>query len=133
MLELVRTRVEDRWMRMHRSVPRWLVVGMCCGAVGVIAQEKLALTTPVSPPAPTTRDYTVRRLVLAWDEQQIQIMLRDNNNQITHYLYTGAQATTLMVALNTANLATKSLQRRILEQLVADGKLTRGTVTGAPK
>ncbi len=36
-----------------------------------------------------------------------------------------------MVALNTANLSIKSPQRRILERLVADGKLT-GSIAGTP-
>jgi hypothetical protein len=96
-------------------------------------QEQYALTTPIVPTGPATTTYTVRRIVLAWDEQLIQITLRDNNNdQITH-VYQGSAATALMVALNKANLTIKSLQRRVIEQLVADGKLPAGSVTGSPQ
>jgi hypothetical protein len=42
--------------------------------------------------------------------------------------YSGAEATQLMQTLNTANLTTKSLQKRVLEKLQADGKLPPGTV-----
>ncbi len=48
------------------------------------------------------------------------------------FQYDGATATSLMVALNKANLSTSSLHKRVLQQLVADGKLTVGTVTGTP-
>jgi hypothetical protein len=41
------------------------------------------------------------------------------------------KALNLMIALNKANLTVKSLQRRVLEQLAADGLLA-GSVTGTP-
>jgi hypothetical protein len=37
-----------------------------------------------------------------------------------------------MIALNKVNLSTKSLHRRIIEQLQADGLLGTGTISGAP-
>lgn len=98
-----------------------------------LAQESLTLTTPVSPLMPTTTTYSIRGLILLWDEQFIAVRLRDNNGVTSNYYYTGAQAGTLMVALNKADLSAISLQRRILQQLVKDGKLPAGNVTGSPE
>ena len=44
---------------------------------------------------------------------------------------TAASATAMIKQLNTANLTTKSMQKRILEKLSADGFLP-GTVQGTP-
>ena len=97
------------------------------------AQETLTLTTPVAPLFPPTTTYAVRRVLLAWDEAFIYILVRDNNGVSTPAIYSGAAATALMRALNTADLSTMSLHRRILQQLVKDGKLPAGTVTGIPE
>ncbi len=47
------------------------------------------------------------------------------------FRYEGSIAMTLLLALNTANLTIKSLERRVLERLIADGLLA-GAVTGLP-
>lgn len=94
--------------------------------------EQFALTTPVTPAAPTTSAYHVRSLYLGWDEQRIVIIVRDNNGLVTTHVYDGAPAVSLMVALNKANLTANSLHRRVLNQLASDGKLPGGSVTGAP-
>lgn len=92
--------------------------------------EQLDLTTPIT--GPTTSNLMVVQLGLDWEAAMIHIGVK---NTVTgyrqHFDYTGSTATNLMVALNKANLSTKSLQRRILEQLVADGKLV-GTISGTP-
>lgn len=93
--------------------------------------ESLTLTTPVTPSAPTTSSYRVISLNLQWEAQRITVVVKDNNEKLLVVVYEGAQAVTLMTALNKANLTTNSLQRRILTQLAADGKLPAGTVTGA--
>lgn len=94
--------------------------------------EKLSLTAPVTPSVPSTNDYSIRSLYFGWEEQLIQIVLRDNNGAVSNYTYSGSAATALMVALNKANLTNNSLHKRVLNQLVTDGKLLPGTVTGAP-
>lgn len=98
-----------------------------------VAQEILTLTTPSTPTGPTTTTYTVQRVLLAWDDAFIYVLVRDNNGISTPAFYAGAQATNLMVALNKADLSAMSLHRRILQQLVKDGKLPAGNVTGAPE
>ncbi len=94
--------------------------------------EALTLTTPITRSVPDTTTYRVRRIVFGFDENFLHISLRDNNAVETHYRYDGPDAVALMRALNKTNLSTKSLHRRILERLRADGRIDAGPVTGSP-
>ncbi len=89
--------------------------------------EQLTLTTPQS-----VTTYAVQSLILDWPLARIKVAVKDSRGENFHATYIGAEATNLMIALNKANLSILSLQRRILERLVADGKLPAGTVTGSP-
>ncbi len=101
--------------------------------------ETLILTAPVVVPASTTDTYRVVAITLnleaiaapATVAGLILIDVRDNHDERRSFSYAGQVATDLIRALNTANLSTKSLQKRILERLSADGLLV-GTVTGTP-
>ena len=65
----------------------------------------------------------------------IKVVVEDENFHRTTHTYLDSQgepATVMMTALNKADLTVNSLQKRILEQLVSDGKLAPGTVTGTP-
>lgn len=66
-----------------------------------------------------------------WDGALIQILLKDNNGAQLNFSYNGVTATAMMVLLNKANLTSNSLHKRILNQLVSEGKLL-GTVSGVP-
>jgi hypothetical protein len=46
------------------------------------------------------------------------------NGKRLSVLYTGAQAVTAMNAINTGNFSTVTLRERVMERLIADGKLT---------
>jgi len=92
--------------------------------------EQLDLATPIIPPSRTT--YAVIRLMLDYENAVIQIALRGSDGAEVQVEYLGTPATALMTTLNKINLSTKSLQRRILEQLVTDGKMAAGTVSGTP-
>jgi hypothetical protein len=89
--------------------------------------ELITLTTPV----PALATYTVVELHLNWPAESLSIGLRGSNGEMTFHSYSGAEATALMRALNKANLSTSSLQKRAIQQLVADGKLA-GTISGSP-
>lgn len=98
------------------------------------AQEKLVLTNP----APNITEYRLTELRLSWgraaDDCLIMVQLTPNVEggvEIRH-VYRGATACTLLKQINTANLATKSLQRRLMEQVVTDNVLV-GTPTGTPE
>lgn len=97
--------------------------------------ETLDLTTPITPTRPTITGYKVWSLYLGRGEGIIRIVVEDNNGERTTHVYADAPgtpvATDLMIALNKANLTIKSLQRRVLEKLSADGRIV-GTVSGTP-
>lgn len=101
--------------------------------------ESISLTVPEVIPQISTSLYKIINLVLDWEQAQIMITLRGEHNEIKSFIYGGFNGTTadrtkainLMIALNKANLSIKSLQRRIIEQLVLDG-LIAGTVSGTP-
>ena len=61
----------------------------------------------------------------------VSIKLKDDAGKYSQYQYPGKKATQMIQSLNTANLSTKSMQKRILEKLAADGFLP-GTVQGTP-
>jgi hypothetical protein len=94
--------------------------------------EILTLTTPITfPTPPTITTYLVRMLKFDYDTSTIDIRLTGPNGEVKTFDYSGPTALTLMIALNKANLSTTSLQKRVLQQLVADGKLA-GTISGSP-
>jgi hypothetical protein len=102
--------------------------------------EELTLSTPETKPAVTNNSYQVIFTTFDWVGQTIVINVRGQNGEMIYTGYGGPmatqaekdEATKLMRTLNTANLSTKSMQKRILEKLVADGKVPSGTVTGTP-
>jgi len=101
--------------------------------------EEHALDTPITTQTVTTK-YHVVRLTLDLDAVAsppappgaIRITLRDNLGGKSEYGYDGLTAQNFIRLLNTANLTTKSMHKRILEKLEADGKLPPGTIVGAP-
>ena len=92
--------------------------------------EKLDLTSVITTPNLT--DYRVAAVAFDWDRAQIVITLRGTNGEERREIYVGPTATTLMIALNKIDCSTISLQKRILNRLVTDGKLPAGTVSGSP-
>lgn len=102
--------------------------------------EELVLTDPIVEPEKVTNKYRVVALTLDMEVVAgvpgtppglVAIKLRDNYDVPSSYQYIGPEAVTMIKTLNTANLTTKSLHKRVLEKLSNDGKLP-GTVTGTP-
>jgi hypothetical protein len=87
--------------------------------------ETVTLTTPAT-------NYSVVSLALFWEAAHIHVVIRSQNpsSLIDHHIF-GAEATTLMIALNKADLSSNSLQRRILNKMIADGVI-QGTISGTP-
>jgi hypothetical protein len=95
--------------------------------------EQLNLVTP-DQATPGTPDYRVVLLTLAFEGPEgsyIVIGLQGSTGTRRTFTYEGATARALILALNTVNLSVKSLQRRVLERLIADGKLA-GAISGTP-
>ena len=84
--------------------------------------------TPVALPSAT--NYKLNKLHLMWLDKAIRIELVADNGETIEHGYDGDEARNLMIALNKMDLSTKSLQRRVMEKLIADGVLS-GTITGA--
>ena len=94
--------------------------------------EQLDLTTPLVVQLPAVTSYKVIELRMNWPLAEIDITLADQLGKTITASYRNSQAAALMATLNTANLSTKSLQKRAIEKLQADGKLPAGTITGTP-
>lgn len=88
------------------------------------------LFVPTTPD--TISNFRVVRLTFDWTAAKIRIEVRDEDGRVTPFVYSGATATTLMNQLNTVDLSTQSLHRRIINRLVADGFLPAGSITGSP-
>lgn len=91
--------------------------------------EIVTLTTPVTTPNLTT--YRVVAVAFDWDAATIGIRLRGTNGESRTCGYQGSAATTLMTALNKVDLSTTSLQKRVLQRLIADGEIA-GAISGSP-
>lgn len=85
--------------------------------------EAIDITTPVGR-------VPLRRLILDWAGEYISVTVGNDVTEKT-VKYTGPLAVSLMKGLNTADGKAKSLHRRVLERLVADGHLS-GPVIGTP-
>lgn len=110
---------------MKRILSLLVVVWLSAGA---FAQERVNLTAPETKPSNTA--YHIARLTLDWDGARIDIVLVGVNGEQNTITYNAVAATNLMIALNKANLTTRSLNQRIFDKLIADGFLA-GTVAGA--
>jgi hypothetical protein len=91
--------------------------------------EILTLTTPVV--GATTSTYKLVSLNLDIQAPSVQLIALSDSGRYTTRVVLGQAAIDLMHLLNTANLAVKSLQRRALEYMAAQGDFT-GTVNGTP-
>ena len=93
--------------------------------------ERLDLTTPEGAVAACT-NLTVTSLHLDWAGARITAKFKGDNGRSYGAVWEGATATTLMIALNKANLTSNSLHKRVINQALTDGKLPAGTVSGSP-
>lgn len=91
--------------------------------------EEITLTSPEVQPEIRTTKYRVSSLLLDWDNMRITVALTGNNGERRAVDYGDAEV--LLRALNTANLSTNSLHRRLMVRLLADGHLA-GAIGGAP-
>jgi hypothetical protein len=114
------------------------------------AQEKAVLAVPVV--APSVTEYSLRYFAIDLENQRILIELKSNTGELKQVVYVNSapvsttnpdgtvtvtpsdnKASTLISALNSkADMRAKSLEKRIFEQLMADGHLA-GVVVGTPR
>lgn len=92
--------------------------------------EILTLSTPIAKPSVTTVD--VLFLGFDWGNSRVTVRVKFSDSTEQEFTYGNSVAATMMSGLNSANLSTKSLYKRVVERLQADGKLPAGTITGTP-
>lgn len=90
--------------------------------------ETIALTAPIQA-KPGTSTLKVAALIINPESAFIEAHFRGTNGELE--IARWDNALTLIQQLNKANLTTKSLERRVMERAIADGKLA-GTITGTP-
>ena len=108
-----------------------LAVGVVALSAVLSSQERLDLTVAEQPPS--NASYAVASLQLDWERGYIHINLKGANGERKTCLYgpnSSPSAESLMVALNKANLSTRSLNQRIFDRLIVDGCVV-GTVAGS--
>ena len=93
--------------------------------------EEVVLTNAEVQPQKTTTGYKVVRLNMDVEKRVLLTALRGTNGELKEFTYTDQEALDLINAVSKANLTVKSLPRRIMEKLIADGHLT-GAVSGTP-
>ena len=90
--------------------------------------ERIDLTNPIVRPIVS---YSIAYLGFDWRNKRIAVeMIGDDGSPFNH-TYEGPIAETLMIQINKANNSTKSMQRRVIEKLIADGFLS-GSISGVP-
>ena len=97
--------------------------------------ESHVLSSPVTYPTPPA--LTAWQVVRFWIDRgtaipSVLMVARSNTGLEATARYEGSEANTIISQLNTANLSTISLQKRILSKMAQDGFLGAGTVTGTP-
>jgi hypothetical protein len=103
---------------------------LLCFAVPVYAAEQIDLTAPITTPSITY--FKVVRLDCDWENARISVYLKSSSSsERLAFYYDGAEATALMTQMNKKNFTTTSMQKTILNKLVADGFLA-GTISGSP-
>ena len=121
------------------------MAGLMLATAPGAAQEVVTFTVPVyqSAGVSTFRVETLylKRAMSATNPAEIRAQLREadagsgfvEGGKVVVCAYDGALAASLIAALNTANLSTKSLERRVVERCQADGKIGAGSMTGSPQ
>ncbi len=128
----------------------WLLLGLVCAVVvarTVRADEQLQPAVTPTPREIATTGYSVTRFVLLMDPEEPAMVIIDVKPLGANGLcalgsdrrcakltvtYSGPTAATMITQFSTINLATTSLQKRIIQRLQTDGYLPAGSVIGTP-
>lgn len=93
--------------------------------------EDLTLTAPITKPAITKWRFNSLHLDRSAPSVSATFLDPTTGETVT-CSETGAAATALMSALNTANLSSNSLQKRVLNWAISKGALGAGSIAGTP-
>lgn len=112
---------------MKRFLVALAAVGCLIDVAPLSAQEAISLTTPIAKPS--IAGYTPVSLQIVVSPPQIIVRIAASDSTLETFEYpcatpcandTQAKVATLINALNTANLTTRSLWRRVFDRLLLD-------------
>lgn len=101
--------------------------------------ESVTLTTPITKPSQTT--VSIDRIHLDVPDKAVHIQWISNTGEAGSAYYptpppasnpTQPSGAILLHQLNIGNFSAVSLVKRALQQLLSDGYITAGTISGAP-
>jgi hypothetical protein len=127
-------------MKTRLCIAAILFVGLFISAAPS-AQEKVTFTSAVYVD-PGATEFRVASLYLNVLGSEIRSTLAEvdtgtsnfkSNGKELQCTYAGAEADALIKTLNKMNFSTTSMQKRIVQQCQADGKLGAGTISGIPQ
>lgn len=99
------------------------------------AQESVTLTSPASVGTRSTWEVNYLHIDLK-PSVRISVEVVDNLGNVVrdeHTSTTAVTGATLLNQLNTVNLTTNSLMKRLLTHLQGEGKIGAGSVVGSPQ
>lgn len=111
------------------KILRLLLACLVLSPVSAVAQEAIVLTKPITTPARASY-APVRMELTKLPQARIEVVIRSNDGVDERFVYpckpgdcttdTEPETAALLDALNTADLKTRNLWRRIMDRLVAD-------------
>lgn len=105
-----------------------LLIGL--STLPVRAEEVADLTLSMPADARRANRVKVWELILRRDPPAISVVVGDNSIRRS-FSWVGAEAKALIIFLNKADLRTNTLNKRILQKLIDEGRL-QGSVIGDP-
>src|SRR5678816_3750647 len=118
---------------------KWIVklIFVLSFAAVTSGQEKAVLDKPL---VVTTSDYEIVglsftrlptwRFVITYTDTNGQTQMDVHQGETSTNVPSNVAADTFIIALNKANLSTKSLERRLMEHLISEGKIPAATING---
>jgi hypothetical protein len=91
--------------------------------------ETIALAAPIQAKSGTST-LNLASLVINAEASFIEAHFRGTNGELEIVRWDNARD--IILALNKANLTTKSLERRVMERAINDGKIPAATISGTP-
>lgn len=109
------------------------IVAIIMAATALSAQQAVTLTAPEAIGTRTTWSLQIFHIEKQGAGWRIVVELVDNLGNVVRDEHTGASAATLLNAINTADMRTNALLRRILLHVQSEAKIAAGSVTGTPE
>ena len=107
-------------------------VGIVVGAMtGTTAQEIASIDTPIQKTVSTFSIDGFSFSRMPW--WRVSVVYRDNLDNTFTDTQTDVEARDMIIQLNKADLSTRSLERRLMEHLIKEGKIPAATITGVPQ